>query len=166
MAQLRLIALAALAACRASEAGPTSGLTPPPGWKALPELATAVTAAAKQTSITVEGVEAWGEPARGCYAAWMALRGASGAPAAIADPMLASLSAELPGLTVNDVVKPDPKVTEAGVLSLSFTRPPYRGKLRAPIAKTGAIGVLACFWNVREPVVCEAACNQLMGSFQ
>lgn len=166
MAQLRLIALAALAACRASEAGPTSGLTPPAGWKPLPELATAVTEAAKSTSINIEAIETWGEPARGCYAAWMALRAASGAPAAMADPMLASLSAELPGLTVTDVVKPDPKVPDAGVLSLSFTRPPYRGKLRAPIAKTGAIGVLACFWNVREPAACEAACNQLMGSFK
>ncbi len=166
MAQLRLIWIAALAACRASEASPTSGLTPPAGWKPLPELATAVTEAAKPTSINVEAVEAWGEPARGCYAAWMALRGASGTPAAIAETMLASLSAELPGLTVTDVVKPDPKITDAGVLSLSFTRPPYRGKLRVPIAKTGALGVLACFWNVREPVACEAACAQLMGSFK
>jgi hypothetical protein len=80
--------------------------------------------------------------------------------------MLASLAAELPGLTVADVVKPDPKVPDAGVLSLSFTRPPYRGKLRAPIAKTGAIAVLACFWNMREPIACEAACNQLVGSFK
>lgn len=165
MAQLRLIAIA-LVACRASEAGPTSGLTPPAGWKPLPELATAATEAAKSTSITVEAVEAWGEPARGCYAAWMALRGASGSPSAIADPMLASLAAELPGLTVSDVVKPDPNNADAGVLSLSFTRPPYRGKLRAPISKTGAIGVLTCFWNGREPVACEAACNQLIGSGQ
>ena len=63
-------------------------------------------------------------------------------------------------------VKPDPKTPEAGVLSLSFTRPPYRGKLRAPIAKTGAIAMLACFWNVREPIACEAACSQLLGSMK
>ena len=76
--------------------------------------------------------------------------------------MLASLTTELPGLTLSDVVKPDPKAPDAGVLMLSFARPPYRGKVRAPIAKTGAIAVLACFWNVREPVACEAACNQLI----
>jgi hypothetical protein len=81
MAQLRLIvwlasAALALSACRASEAGPTSGLTPPADWKPLPDLATAVTEAARLTSINVEAIETWGEPARGCYAAWMALRAA------------------------------------------------------------------------------------------
>ena len=166
MAQLRLIALAALVACRASEAAPTSGLTPPAGWKPLPELATAATDAAKHANVTVDAAEAWGEPARGCYAAWVAIRAGGGLPSSIADPMIASLSAELPGLVVADIVKPDAKTPVAGVLSLSFTRPPYRGKLRAPIAKTGAIAVLACFWNVREPVACEAACSQLIGSMK
>ncbi len=164
MAQLRLIALVAFTACRASEAGPTSGLTPPAGWSALPALATAAADAAKKANVTVDDVEAWGEPARGCYAAWIAIRGAGGTPSEIAEPMLASLATELPGLTTSDVIKPDPKAPDAGVLSLSFARPPYHGMVRAPIAKSGALAVVACFWNVREPVACEAACSQLIGN--
>lgn len=166
MAVVRVIALGALAvACRASEAGPTSGLTAPVGWQALPELASAAGDAAKQANITVDGVEAWGEPARGCYAAWLGIRGGGGAPSAVADPMITSLTTELPGLIVTDVVKPAVNA-DAGVLSLAFTRPPYRGRVRAAIAKSGAIGVLACFWNLREPIACAAACNGLVGSMK
>lgn len=166
MAVVRLIAVGALAvACRASEAGPTSGLAVPAGWRALPDLVTAATDAAKAANIVVDGVEAWGEPARGCYAAWLGIRGGGGAPSAVADPMIASLSTELPGLTVTDVVKPAANA-DAGVLSLAFTRPPYRGRVRAAIAKTGAMGVLACFWNLREPIACEAACTGLIGSMK
>lgn len=164
MGQLRLVVAAAACAtaCRASEAGPTSGLTPPVGWRVLPELQTAATEAATQANMTVEGVEAWGEPARGCYATWIGIRSKAGAPAKIAAAMLASLGADFPGLIVSDVVEPDPKA-DAGILSLGFTRPPYRGRVRAAIAKTGAIGVLACFWNLREPIACDAACNGLVG---
>ena len=52
-----------------------SGLTPPAGWQALPEIATAVGAAARAEGVTVDGAEAWGEPAMGCYAAWVSLHG-------------------------------------------------------------------------------------------
>lgn len=166
MGQLRLIALVVCAtACRASEAGPTSGLTPPAGWRVLPELQTAATDAAKQANISVDLVDAWGDPARGCYAAWVGIRSNAGSPAKIAKPMLASLGADFPGLIVSDVVEPDPKA-DAGVLSLGFTRAPYRGRVRAAIAKTGAIGVLACFWNLREPIACDAACNSLVGGMK
>ncbi len=162
MAVVRLIALAALVGCNASEAGPTR-LTPPAGWTALPDLATAARGAAKQANITVDEVEAYGEPARGCYAAWLGVRGGAGAPAALADSLIASLSPDVPGLTLSDVVKPAAK-TEPGVLSLAFTRPPYRGRVRATIAKTGSMGVVACFWNLREPAACDATCNALIGS--
>jgi hypothetical protein len=169
MAQLRLIhaAVVCLAACRASEAGPTSGLTVPAGWRALPELVTAASDAGKQAKLRVEGIEAWGEPSRGCYATWLALTGDKGAPDAIAELMVSELSASpaLAGITITDVVKPAPK-TESGVLSLAFTRAPYRGTLRAQLGKTGAHAVLACFWNEREPLACEAACNQLVGSMK
>lgn len=169
MAQLRLIAiaLAALAGCRASEAGPTSGLVAPNGWRPSPELAAAARDAAMQAKITVDGVEAWSEPARGCYGAWLALRGDAGAPDAIAEQMITSLSAEptLAGITVTEVVKPVAGA-DAGVLSLAFARPPNRGKLRAQLARSGAHAVLACFWNVREPVACEASCAQLIGGMR
>lgn len=173
MAQLRLIALALLAsACRASEAGPTSGLVTPAGWQAMPSLESAVTDAAKAGKLAVDGVEAWGDPARGCYSAWLALSGERGAPDVLAAKIVANLTSEpaLAGIIVTDVVAP---VTgaNAGVLSLAFTRPPYRGRLRAQIGgltgdKTASYAVLACFWNQREPLACETACAQLIGSMK
>jgi hypothetical protein len=168
MAELRVIALlACVASCRASEADTNSGLTPPADWKPLPSLATAARDAAKHDRITVDGAEAWGETARGCYAAWVALRGGGGAPDAMAEQLVRSLSAEpaLVGLVVRDVVKPAGGAA-SGVLSLSFERALYRGKLRASLAKDGTIAALACFWNQREPVACEQACTALLGSMR
>lgn len=169
MAVVRLVAAAALAmiGCRASEAGPGSGLTPPAGWQAMPSLATAATDAATAVKIKVDGAEAWGEPARGCFAAWLALTGGKGAPDKLADQLVASLSAEpsLAGITVKDVVKPAAGAT-AGMMSLAFTHASYSGKLRAQLARDGHIGLLACFWNEREPVACETACTQLLGTLK
>ncbi len=170
MAQLRLAALLAgiaLGGCRSSQADSGSGLTPPPGWAALPALATAATEAAKAGGITVDGASAWGETSRGCYATWFALRGGGGAADAMADQLVRSLSAEpaLAGIVVRDVVKPAAGAT-TGVLSLSFERAMYRGKLRASLGSEGKLAALACFWNLREPVACEQACNGLLGSMR
>jgi hypothetical protein len=162
MAELRLIVLCALVACSASEAGPSSGLTLPPEWKPLPELATAATGAAKRASGTVDGAEGWGEPGRGCYGAWLGLHAGTGSPAALATAMLASVP---PELAISDVVKP-PANGDAGVLTLSFTRAPYSGRVRAQLARSGAVALVACFWNAREPVACQAQCAQLLGSMK
>src|SRR5690606_38982504 len=123
-------AIGSLAACRASEANTGSGLTPPPGWQPLPSLQTAATQAAKRDGITVDAVEAWGERARGCYAAWIALRGGGGAPDAMAQQLVASLSVDpaLVGIAVRDVIKPEAGAA-SGVLALSFERGLYRGRL-------------------------------------
>ena len=56
----------------------SSGIRPPAAWQALPSVADAARAAASATGVTVDGSEAWGEPAMGCYALWIALRGAGG----------------------------------------------------------------------------------------
>jgi len=167
MALVRLIAALALAlaACRASEAGSTSGLTPPAGWKPLPELATAAGEAAKQANILVDGSEAWGEPARGCYAAWFALKATPAAPAKIAEQLVASMTADVPGLATSEVVQPDAKA-EAGVMSLAFAKAPYTGRVRTQIAKTGALTLLVCYWNEREPAACETACTGLLGALK
>jgi hypothetical protein len=153
--------------CRASQADPGSGLTPPPGWRALPSLAQAATDAAKQAALTVDGAEAWGEPSRGCYAAWIAMRGTATAPDLMAQQLVAGLSSEpaLMGIVVRDVVKPAAGA-QSGVLSLSFERALYRGTLRATLASSGTISVLACFWNQREPAACSQACTKLAGSLQ
>jgi hypothetical protein len=134
----------------------------------MPELVSAATEAAKQSSLRVDGIEAWGEPARGCYATWLSVTGERGAPDALADLLIANLSATpaLAGITVTDVVKPTVKTAETGVLSLAFARAAYHGRMRAQIGKTGAYAVLACFWNEREPAACEAACSELLGSMK
>lgn len=156
--------LAALVACRASEAGPGSGLTPPAGWQAMPTLATAASDAAKTDGVVVDGAEAWGDPARGCYGAWLGLRAGARGPDAMVDAMVASLETEA-GVDVRDVVKPAAGAT-AGTVSLVFEKAPYRGKLRGQLVKDGHMTLLACFWNDREPVACETACTQLVGSLK
>lgn len=163
MALLRMM-LVALAACGQAGAQPsaTSGLTAPAGWIALPEIATAAATAAKGGGVTVDGAEAWGEPARGCYGVWLALHGEG----ASAEQVLAGLAGQ--AVTIRDVVKPE---TGDGVVALGFetTKAPgtsvlgsYRGRLRARIA-ADKISALACFANEREPNACEGACTTLLG---
>jgi hypothetical protein len=169
MAVVRLVGIAAiaLAACRASEAGPGSGLDAPAGWKSLPSLANAARDAAKAGGLVVDGAEAWGETARGCYGAWLALATRPAKPATLADELVQGIQSEpaLAGIRVTDVVKPA-ATTETDVLALSFERARYRGKLRARLAKDGHITTLICFWNEREPQACEAACGQLLGGLK
>jgi hypothetical protein len=163
MALLRLMLLS-LAACGQAGAQPsaTSGLTPPAGWIAIPEIAAAAATAAKGGGVTVDGAEAWGDPARGCYGVWLALHGEG----ASADQLLAGLAGQ--PVTVRDVVKPE---TGDGIVSLGFdsttapgtsVRENYRGRLRARIA-AGKITALACFANEREPNACDGACTTLLG---
>jgi hypothetical protein len=164
MALLRLM-LVTLAACGQAGAQPsaTSGLTAPAGWIAIPEIATAVATATKADGTTVDGAEAWGDPARGCYAFWLVLHG----EAASAEQVLAGLANQ--PITTTNVVKPE---NGDGIVALSFETPaapgsavrgPYRGRLRARIA-AGTITALACFANEREPVACESACTALLGA--
>lgn len=161
MALLRLTVLAlGAAACGNAGAQPTgigaaaSGLPVPAGWQAMPELASSVGAAAKAEGVTIDGAEAWGEPARGCYAVWLALHGAG----ASADQILAGLAAEK--LVTRDLVRPTGG--DDGLVSVTFTRGAYLGRLRARIA-AGTLTSLACFANEREPTACEAACTSLLG---
>ncbi len=179
MALLRVVALSAtaalagiaelagLGACRASEAGPTSGLTPPAGWRAAPDIAAAVGEGGRHAGSIVHGAEAWAEPGRGCYATWVSLTSDGGAPNVLADLVVRALTSEpvLAGITVANVVKPAAGA-DAGILSLVFTRPPYQGALRAQIGSGGSYAVLACFWNQREPAACATACNALVGSMK
>jgi hypothetical protein len=183
MAELRLNAALVALTCGAlgagcgsagAEPGPTSGLTPPAGWQALPEVAAAARAALGKDA-AIDGVEAWGETARGCYAVWMALRG-PGTAQGIAEQVLGGLTPPATGpdrrddderpppparkLDLSDVVKP---IGAAGVLSFSFAAPPYQGRLRARLGG-GRVTALACFANQREPIACAAACNGVLGS--
>lgn len=150
MALLRL-ALLVLAGCSQAGAQPTaaSGITPPTGWQALPELAKQVTDATKAT-----GSEAWGETSRGCYAVWFTVQGAG----ANSDAILAGLAAET--IATTNVVTPE---SGDGVVAASFTKGAYAGRLRARIAGD-TITALACFANQREPRSCESPCTTLLGA--
>jgi hypothetical protein len=150
MAQLRLMALA-LAACSASEAAPPSVpiATVPAGWVSLPALALAGRGAIEGST-----ADAWGEPAMGCYATTLAFpeRGPVGA---LLDEVKKSVS-------VSDAVVPS---AAGGVLSFTFDKTPYKGRVRANLdGKT--VTALACFWNEREPAACEAACTAMIGSMK
>ena len=147
---VRLAALALVASCgRASgdTGAAASGITPPAGWRALPELATAIGAKAE-----LDGIEAWGEPARGCYAVWIAARGGGD----LAGELLAALATEKVATT--DVVKP---AGASGVLAFTLERGAYRGRVRAQV-DGGSVSALACYHNEREPLGCEATCAALL----
>ncbi|HEU0036597.1 MAG TPA: hypothetical protein VFQ53_38555 [Kofleriaceae bacterium] len=167
MADLRLIAVVAIAACSTADAqapepaAKPSGVHVPATWKPAPAIVEATRMAAGGTGITVDGIEAWGEPAMGCYALWLSLRGAGGGGDVLADQIVKSLEAEQ--LALRDVVKP---TAAEGVLALRFERKgtsPYTGRLRARLAE-GSITALACFANPREPAACETACTAVLGA--
>jgi hypothetical protein len=172
MAGVRLIAAlagaaAALAACGRAGAAPeqASGLLPPAGWQALPGIAAAARDALGP-GIEVSGAEAWGEPAMGCYAVWLAIRAAGGAEA-LAAQVVAGFTAMAgsgsgAALTFKDVAAPS---GDEGVLALAFERGDHRGRLRARLGG-GQIAALACFANQREPLACEAACTALLGGLR
>lgn len=130
-----------------------SGLTAPAGWRDLPELASRVGASLAERELRLDGVEAWGEPARGCFGVWLAIRG-DGATAA---QVLAGLAAE--DITTTDVVTPP---GAAGVVTATFAKGAHHGRLRARVA-AGTITALACFANAREPASCETPCTLLLG---
>ena len=94
---------------------PGSGITPPAGWQAMPALATAASDARKPMALSSSGAEAWGEPARGCFGAWLGLRAGARAPDAMVDALVKSLAAEK--IEVRDIVKPAAGAA-AGTVSL------------------------------------------------
>jgi hypothetical protein len=159
--------VATVGGCRASEAGPGSGLTAPAGWKTLVSLSTAARDAAKAGGFTVDATEAWGDTARGCYGAWLSLSTTAARPAKLADELVQGIQTEpaLAGIAITDVVKPA-ATTDADVMALAFEKAPYRGKLRTRLIKDGHVTALVCFWNEREPAACAAACEQLLGGLK
>jgi hypothetical protein len=161
MADVRVIAvLAALAACGSAGAQPDkqesrSGVVPPAGWQALPQLATAARTAAGATGVTVDGAEAWGEPAMGCYAVWLSLQGAGAGEEALAQQVLEGLAAEQ--ITATEVDHRE------GMLAVTIEKGAYKGWLRTKLGE-GRITALACVANPRERAACESACRALRGS--
>jgi hypothetical protein len=158
MADLRLIALAvALAACGSAGAQPdqASGITPPVGWQRLEPAETAAKLAAAAPNVTVAGVQAWGEPALGCYALWLSLRGSGGDAESIARDVIS-------GLTEAKFTIVDKPVAD-GLLEVAIERAPYKGQLRARVGD-GQLTGLACVANQRDPAACEGGCKAMLGA--
>jgi len=157
MAGLRVIAAVALAGCAAADAQPTaaSGIKPPAGWVTLAAAATAARMATGARGVTVDGAEAWGEPAKGCYALWIAFHGGNATAAELSREILDGLAAE--HITVTQETAPE------GMLALGLERSPYQGGLRARLFD-GRVTALACVANRREPATCVAACKTLLGA--
>jgi hypothetical protein len=163
MADVRLIAIL-LVACADADAQPpvSSNLEPPDGWTAQPAIVSAAKTALGKTKL--DGIEAFGEPAMGCYSVWMAVRG-SGKATDLADQLLRGLTepdkkAPKRKVDIKDLVKP---TAEEGVLALTFESPPYKGRLRARLGK-GRITALACWSSEREPAACDQACTTILGA--
>lgn len=159
MADLRVIALGALVACGSAKAQPDPAVpvVPPAGWQRLPAAATAAKTAAAAPGITVDQLDAWGEPTTGCYALWFALRGGGGGPDALAKEIVDGLAAEK--FTVSDSAVTD------GVFELAIERTPYKGRLRAQVGD-GKVAGLACVANQRDPASCEAPCKTMLGAIK
>ncbi|HEX4418499.1 MAG TPA: hypothetical protein VH165_11395, partial [Kofleriaceae bacterium] len=107
MALLRITALAvALGACGTAGADPAPpapatspaapagvGLAMPAHWKPLPPIAAALAAAAKADGVAIDGADAWGDPAAGCYTVRLALHGGNASTTVLADQVLEGLQA-------------------------------------------------------------------------
>ncbi len=159
MADLRLIALGALVACGSATAqpDPVAPVAPPSGWQRLPAAATAAKTAAAAPGITIDQIDAWGEPTTGCYALWFGLRGGGGGADTLAKEIVEGLTAER--FTVGDSAVSD------GVFELAIERPPYKGRLRAQVGD-GKVAGLACVANTRDPASCDAPCNTMLGAIK
>lgn len=153
MAHVRLIVVVLAACADAGAQPPASGIKAPAGWTPQPAIAAAAKTALGKN---VDGVEAFGEPAMGCYSVWMAVRG-SGKATELAEQLVKSFDKRI---VIKDLVKP---TADEGVLSLVFEHAPVKGRLRARIGK-GKITALACWANQREPAACEQACTTLLGA--
>lgn len=142
------------------EGGASAALRPgmPSTWKVLPTIAAAAQTAAKAEGVTVDGAQAWGDAAIGCYAVRVALHGGSDGADALAEQVLASLRAAQ--LTMRDVIKP---TGPQGALTLGFATTTYQGRLRAELGN-GRVAALACFGNQREPATCDATCARVLGT--
>ncbi len=159
MVDVRVIAAFAIAtgttaACGAADAEPhaSSGLNIPAGWQVLPSAAAAARAALGE-GVTVDGSEAWGDPAKGCYALWIAFHDG----ATTADELARDVTAGLATAHVDAK-----RETSADALVFAIRRAPYRGTLRATL-QGARVNVLACVANQREPESCAAACKTLLG---
>ena len=169
-----ILVAAAVAGCRGASAEgqgeapawspePRHGIDVPAEWKELPEVAAAAVTAAREVvgDVTVHA-HAWGEPSRGCYLAVVELHGT-------ARDTIESLKKELEA-SVGDGVEltawtTSPDAEDTSQIDARFTGE-MSGQLRAHLMldarRVPHALAAACFYNDRQPAVCENACTPLL----
>jgi hypothetical protein len=190
MARAGLIAAVAvavaLAGCRAAAADGGSAAAPPPPatatphaettvgevmthlrvtpsgeWQRLPGVETAAAAAAGEIKAATTAIEAWGDPAAGCYAIAIDARGAI---AESVDASLKRLGAALAPLGVDAKAMPkavkDVADVELAIATGALTGTARIRMLRGPDRRPQGVA-LACAGNTREPARCTLQCGAL-----
>ena len=177
-ARLILAALALACGCRGAEAEPQTrevpaptgpdeprhGIDVPAAWQELPAVAEAATAAARAV---IEGVDvhahAWGEPSRGCYLAVVGLTGQRSD--SIPNVVKGLQVAVAEGVDVEEWTS-TPDAEDHAELGARFVGKGMTGQLRVSLVldarRIPRALAAACFYNDRQPGVCENACTPLL----
>lgn len=138
----------------------TIRVKPPASWQALPAVGAAAGAAAvKAASTATTAIEAWGDPAAGCYAIAIDSRGTRregvAASAARLEAALAPLGAGKLPAVAQDRLDVEVPIKGAGLTGTARVR-----LFRAPNHPPQGIA-LVCAGNDREPARCKTQCEAL-----
>ncbi|MCB9561423.1 MAG: hypothetical protein H6709_15465 [Kofleriaceae bacterium] len=176
-----LAAVAAAPACRGAVAAPAGdaavepshdepahGIDVPATWRELPAIAEAAVDAAREVlaGATVHA-HAWGEPARGCYLAVIDLHGQRRDTIAVVERELEAAlgdAAEVTEWTTS------PDAEDRAELGARFSAGRMRGQLRVRLQLDGrrlphALAA-ACFYNDRQPELCDDTCAPLLAMLE
>jgi hypothetical protein len=138
------------------------GVKPPADWVRLAEVEAVATAAAATITGATTAVEAWGDPAAGCYAIAIDSRGAASESIAAS---AARLAKGLAPLGVDPAAMPAP-VDDVLDAELPIATAELAGSIRIRMYRTPdkfPQGIaLACAANPREPARCKTQCQALI----
>jgi len=182
------LALVALVGCRGAAAAsaedaaaaaapdlrpdePRHGIDMPPDWKELPVIADAATAAATRVLGADAEVHAhaWGEPSRGCY---LAIVDATGTERDTTRNLVAQLQTALAARVELTEWTASPDAEDTAEINARFQAKPagMTGLVRATMAldrhKLPRAVAAACFYNDRQPALCDNACAPLLAMLQ
>lgn len=136
-------------------------ITPAQGWIRLPTAEAAAREAIEQEPPTATEIEAWGDPAAGCYAIAVASRGGSTESSARTIERFAAQLAPL-GVEATALPKPTRGVVDA---KLPIATRDLTGTLRVRMYpgadQRPQLVALACAGNAREPERCKGQCQAL-----
>jgi len=143
---------------------PKHGIDVPATWKELPAIAEAMRGGSRGVIGDAEvHAHAWGETARGCYLAVVAIDGnRRDSVAGVIKHLQAALDADL---EIGEWTS-TPDAEDHAEVGARFTGSGMTGQLRASIVLDGRriphTLTAACFYNDRQPGVCENACTPLL----